>query len=45
VKERPLYVIASKIDGAERDPVPSHLAAFSSEPLQERAPARVSYEK
>jgi glycosyltransferase involved in cell wall biosynthesis len=45
VKERPLYVIASKIDGAERDPVPSHLAAFSSEPLQERTPARVSYEK
>jgi glycosyltransferase involved in cell wall biosynthesis len=45
VKERPLYVIASKIDGAERDPVPSHLAAFSSETLQERAPAPVSYEK
>jgi dolichol-phosphate mannosyltransferase len=54
VKERPLYVIASKIDHIEpigldthsqSDPVPAQLAVFSSRQLPVRVPAEVGHEK
>jgi len=55
VKERPLYVIASKIDGQidqptlsarpQSDPVPAQLAVFSLRQLPKRIPAGVSHEE
>jgi len=49
VKERPLYVIASKIDRlsaqSQSDPVAAQLAVFPSRPLPERVPSVMTHEK